>query len=190
MPYLECPGCRLSLYSAASRSWIADDCPVCGSSLLGAVKQFPSANGARTLCREFPSTPAAPESARRVLDGLGSELGEDVHSAAVLLVSELVSNSVKHSKVTNGSIEVFVCMTDAAIRVEVSDDGEGFDPPPLAHDDAEEGRGLHLVHELADRWGWPTGLRPSAWFEIDRVATNGSRAAVAGAPLARLRTAG
>jgi anti-sigma regulatory factor (Ser/Thr protein kinase) len=171
MPYLECPGCRLSLYSAASHSWLDDDCPVCGASLRDAVKRFPSANGARTLCRELPSTPAAVENARRALDGFRSELGEPAHSTAVLLLGELVSNSVRHSAVTNGTIEVLVCLTSRAIRVEVSDDGEGFDPPPLVHEEDEAGRGLHLVQEMADRWGWPTGLRSSVWFELDRAAT-------------------
>jgi anti-sigma regulatory factor (Ser/Thr protein kinase) len=176
MPYLECPGCRLSLYSAASHSWVADECPVCDTSLVGAVKHFPSSLGARTICREFPSTPQAVESARRALDGLYPELGAPLHRTTALLISELVSNSVSHSGTTHGTIELLVCMTPSAIRVEVSDDGEGFEPPPLAHDDAEVGRGLQVVQELADRWGWPTGLRTSVWFEIDRVAASADRA--------------
>ena len=161
-------------------------------SLLGAVKRFPSPDGARTLCREFPSTPSAVANARRALDGLGAELGEAVHTTAVQLVGELVSNSVKHSTATNGTVELLVCMTASAIRVEVSDDGQGFDPPPLVHDDAEAGRGLHLVQELADRWGCPTGMRTSVWFEIDRVATNGrSRVALAPeVPATQLRDTG
>ena len=191
MPYLECPGCRLSLYSAASHSWIADDCPICGASLLNAVKQFPSANGTRTLCREFPSTPRAVESARRALDGFRMELGDAVHPTTVLLLSELVANSVKHSRVTNGTIELLVCMTTSTIRVEVSDDGEGFDPPAIARQDDSGGRGLHLVQELADRWGWPTGLRTSVWFELDRVPA-GVQASPENAPepVARLTAAG
>ena len=71
MPYLECPGCRLRLYSAATRSWIADSCPVCGESLVGAVKWFPGQTGVRTLCREFQSTPQAVASARHALDDVG-----------------------------------------------------------------------------------------------------------------------
>src|SRR4051794_10549153 len=101
MPYLECPGCRLSLYSAASHSWIADDCPVCGTSLVGAPKVLPSAAGTRTLCREFASTPGAVERARHALDGFAGELGPDMHYDSVLLISELVTNSVKHSKASN-----------------------------------------------------------------------------------------
>jgi len=169
MPYLTCPGCRLSLYSAASHSSV-DSCPVCGTSLEGATKHFPGGAGARTLCREFPSTPGAIARARHALDGLYTELGEKLHTTAELLVSELVSNSVRHSNASNGVIELVACITPSVLRVEVSDDGDGFEPPPVANDDAESGRGLELVQKLADRWGRPTGLRTSVWFELDRKA--------------------
>src|SRR5436309_3936054 len=111
MPYLTCPGCRLSLYSAASHSSLADACPVCGTSLEGASRQFPTDVGARTLCREFPSTPTAAARARHALDGLYAELGDQLHRTAALLVSELVSNSVKYSKARNGVIELVACVT-------------------------------------------------------------------------------
>ena len=87
MPYLECPGCRLSLYSAASHSSVADSCPVCGASLEGASKRFPAVAGARTLCREFVSTPGAVAGARHALDALYVELGGRLHRTLVLLVT-------------------------------------------------------------------------------------------------------
>jgi serine/threonine-protein kinase RsbW len=179
MPYLECPGCRLSLYSAASHSWVADDCPVCGASLEGASKRFPSGIGARTLLREFPSTPGAVAGAHHALETVRAELGDRIHTAAELLVSELVTNSVKHSVATNGVIELLACISPAVVHVEVSDDGQGFEPQPMAHDDVESGRGLQLVQELADRWGRPTGLRTSVWFEIDRLAAGAKHARAA-----------
>jgi len=180
MPYLTCPGCRLSLYSAASRSWISDSCPVCGASLEGAIERFPTEVGARAICREFPSTPGAVGRARHALDCLYGELGEELHSTTTLLVSELVSNSVKYSKVSNDVIELVACVTPRLVRVEVSDDGEGFQPHPVVHDDAESGRGLELLQELADRWGRPAGMRTGVWFELDRAeaaATAPSRTA-------------
>jgi anti-sigma regulatory factor (Ser/Thr protein kinase) len=171
MPYLECPGCRLSLYSAASHSAVADSCPVCGASLEGATKRFPSDVGTRTVSREFTSTPGAISRARHALDVLYAELGEQLHHTAALLVSELVSNSVKYSKASNGVIELVACVTPRVLRVEVSDDGEGFEPHSVPHEDADHGRGLELVQELANRWGRPAGLRTSVWFELDRAAT-------------------
>src|SRR3954452_8602295 len=155
MPYVECPGCSFSLYSAASHSWIDSACPVCNASLEGASKRFPTGPKARTICREFPSTPGSVSHARHSLDSLAGELGDPIHMTAVLLVSELVTNSVRHSKAANGVIEVLACITPELVRIEVSDDGEGFDLTPICHDDAEAGRGLELVQELADRWGRP-----------------------------------
>jgi serine/threonine-protein kinase RsbW len=169
MPYLECPGCRLRLYSAASRSWISDTCPVCGESLLGAVKRFPGQAGVQTLCWELPSTASSVSRARRVLDDVQDELGEELHATAVLLISELVTNSVRHSNVADGVIELMASITPRSVRVEVSDDGEGFDLMPIPHGDSDTGRGLELVQELSDRWGRPTGMRTCVWFEVDRV---------------------
>jgi anti-sigma regulatory factor (Ser/Thr protein kinase) len=182
MPYLECPGCRLRLYSAASRSWIADDCPACGVSLVGATKVLPAGAGTRTLRREFASTPGAVARARHALDGFAGELGPDVHYDSLLLISELVTNSVTHSKASNVVIELVVCVTPSTIRVEVSDDGEGFEPPPIPHDDEESGRGLHVLQELADRWGTPNGQGTAVWFEIDRVPSHAQNGAERAAP--------
>jgi anti-sigma regulatory factor (Ser/Thr protein kinase) len=170
MPYLQCPRCRVRQYSAPTDSRIADACPVCGASLETATKRFPARVGARTLCREFPSTASAVASARHALDAVYADLGDLVHRTTVLLVSELVSNSVKHSRATNGAIELSAWITPDVVRVEVRDDGQGFDPPPFPDDDAESGRGLQLVQALADRWGRPRGPRTSVWFEIDRPA--------------------
>ncbi|MFL5910868.1 MAG: ATP-binding protein [Gaiellaceae bacterium] len=175
MPYLECPGCRLSLYSAATHSWLAEACPVCGTSLEGASKRFPAAAGARTLCREFVSTPSAVAGARHALDTLYAELGDRLHRTVVLLVRELVSNSVKHSKVSSGVIELIACVAPSVVRIEVSDDGEGFEPHLPAEESAESGRGLEIVEKLADRWGRPAGLRTAVWFELDRERTPAGR---------------
>jgi serine/threonine-protein kinase RsbW len=169
MPYVNCPGCRVRLYSAAGHSCVSDACPVCGASLAGATKTFVTPDGARTLCREYPCTPSSIPTALHALDGIRAELGEHVYAVATLLVRELVTNSVKHSNATNGVIELLVCLTPTVLRVEVSDDGHGFDPPPDAiPDDADAGRGLQLVRQLGDRWGRPTGLRTCVWFELDR----------------------
>jgi two-component sensor histidine kinase len=97
----------------------------------------------------------------------------------VRLVSELVTNSVRYSRSSNGVIELLACVTPTVLRVEVSDDGEGFGFHGGADEDTESGRGLQLVGELADRWGHPTGLRSSVWFELDRAAARVNGAAVA-----------
>jgi anti-sigma regulatory factor (Ser/Thr protein kinase) len=145
--------------------------------LEGANERSMADGGAPTVLHEFPSTPASVGNARHALDDLVGELGDPVHMTAVLLVSELVTNSVQHSKAPDGTIELLASVTPEHIRVEVRDDGEGFDPPPVAHHDAESGRGLQLVQELADRWGRPKGPRATVWFEIDRTKPRARAAA-------------
>jgi len=79
----------------------------------------------------------------------------------VLVVSELVSNSVRHG--SSQGIEVKVSARDGHIRVEVTDDGPGFavDAP------RGEGLGLTIVERLAERWGMQKGSqRFTVWAEL------------------------
>ena len=83
----------------------------------------------------------------------------------LLLVSELVSNSVIHGRPSGpADIEVAVTSRPGRVRVEVSDLGPGIDPDVT---ESATGWGLRLVELLSDRWGieGPPGGR--VWFEID-----------------------
>jgi anti-sigma regulatory factor (Ser/Thr protein kinase) len=89
---------------------------------------------------------------------------------AALLVSELFSNSLRHSR-SGGpgeTVTVAVRTVDDVIRVEVTDrSGPGVPEPRPAGSNAEDGRGLHLVTHLAVRWGWRRrGGRTVTWFEL------------------------
>jgi anti-sigma regulatory factor (Ser/Thr protein kinase) len=111
--------------------------------------------------------------ARHALDGLDGRLPTDQLGDVRLLVSELVTNALRHADLAaSDAIHLVVEVTDPSIRVEVSDPGQGFDPEPAADEDgAEPGRwGLYLVETLSDRWGVDrlTGLT-RVWFELDRV---------------------
>jgi anti-sigma regulatory factor (Ser/Thr protein kinase) len=88
------------------------------------------------------------------------ELLGDEHPAietTMLLVSELVTNSVLHSRSgePDGRVTVVLCTGPAGILIQVSDDGGPSEPHVSAvlADDAEHGYGLLLVDALADRWG-------------------------------------
>ena len=86
-----------------------------------------------------------------------------------LLVSELVTNSVRHSGSPVGSkVELAVSASSNTIRVEVADAGRGFEPTPRSTSRTEAGGwGLHLVDRLAHRWGVDRRDRVRVWFEID-----------------------
>lgn len=80
----------------------------------------------------------------------------------LLLVSELVSNSVRHTQSVD--IDVRVTTMDGRIRVEVSDDGPGFTREAPRGD----GLGLKIVEKLADHWGLAIGDRFTVWAELSR----------------------
>jgi anti-sigma regulatory factor (Ser/Thr protein kinase) len=89
-----------------------------------------------------------------------------------LLVSELVTNSVRHSGGDHqGEIELSVSASTRTVRVEVRDSGPGFIARPrFEGQDAESGWGLHLVDALSHRWGTEREAHALIWFEIDHAA--------------------
>jgi anti-sigma regulatory factor (Ser/Thr protein kinase) len=118
---------------------------------------------------ELAGGPYAVTAARLALADLESQLDTSVAFDVRLLVSELVTNSVQHGQVAaEDSIVLSVSFTDATVRVEVRDDGPGFEPPASPPpEDADAGWGLFLVEQLADGWG-VTENGKSVWFEIER----------------------
>lgn len=112
---------------------------------------------------------AAPR-ARRALDALAAELPGPVLENLRLLVSELVTNSVRHSRRRTGWIAMRVESSMNRVRVEVSDPGSGFEVPDRDPTlTSTSGWGLFLVRRLADRWGVEEEPTTRVWFEIDLV---------------------
>ncbi len=118
---------------------------------------------------ELAGGPYAVTAARLALADLESKLDSSVAFDVRLLVSELVTNSVQHAQVAaEDSIVLSVAFTDKTVRVEVSDEGPGFEPPSSPPpDDADAGWGLFLVEQLADAWGVGEDGK-GVWFEIER----------------------
>jgi anti-sigma regulatory factor (Ser/Thr protein kinase) len=113
--------------------------------------------------------PAAAAEARAALTVLDGRLAADTLDDIRLLVSELVTNSVRHSGATRGaSVRLTVASRGRSVRVEVIDAGRGFEPKPRSkpHDEAG-GWGLHLVEQIATRWGVTSSRGSRVWFEID-----------------------
>ncbi len=126
----------------------------------------------KTLDLALPSDEHAPRAARRALDKLQDEVPSGLLENARLLVSELVTNSVRHAAVGDGAVIVLtVHMSAGTVRVEVADAGPGFEPePPNPSMYQTSGWGLYLVEQIADRWGVARDSGSQVWFELDRPA--------------------
>jgi anti-sigma regulatory factor (Ser/Thr protein kinase) len=81
-------------------------------------------------------------------------------SDAVLLVSELATNVVRHGPLLEREFEVAVtALADGSCLIEVSDEGRLEPRLRVVGEWEETGRGLHLVENIADAWGvWSRGL--------------------------------
>jgi anti-sigma regulatory factor (Ser/Thr protein kinase) len=115
--------------------------------------------------------PAEKESvtrARHALDEETKDLPAEVREDVRLLVSELVSNSVRHAGLApDDLIGVSVEVEESRLRVEVSDQGPGFTPVSTPSLETGSGFGLRLVDQLAHRWGVLRDDRVRVWFEIE-----------------------
>jgi anti-sigma regulatory factor (Ser/Thr protein kinase) len=118
----------------------------------------------------FELAPEAASQARAVVNAeLGRAVPAKVLEDATLLVSELVTNAVRHApKAGVPGIELRLKMDTDRVRVVVSDPGAGFVAEPRLPTTSEgSGWGLYLVDRIADRWGVVTKDRSEVWFEID-----------------------
>lgn len=87
-----------------------------------------------------------------------------------LLVSELVTNSLRHAGLSEHDwVHVLLHLSPEILRVEVTDPGKGFNPPERADDVPEQmsGWGLVLVERLSKRWGVDINDATKVWFELD-----------------------
>ncbi|MER5932913.1 ATP-binding protein [Streptomyces sp. NPDC002054] len=129
-----------------------------------------------TIEWHFPRTARSVGRARQVLAAQAKEWKVDEETAgdAVLLLSELVTNAVRHARVPAGR-EVWVrCHRgEGRLRVEVLD-ADGQLPVSRAPGVlGESGRGLGLVAALADAVGAEPregGIGKTVWFELGLLA--------------------
>ena len=117
-----------------------------------------------------------PESARLARRALMTNgLDEDVEHTVTLLATEIVGNAVRHAGLRGDQrIVFFARLAVDYARVEVADQGPGFDPRTVQGD----GYGLRLLDMLASRWGVDCNDRGcKVWFEVDRRSGRFRRAA-------------
>jgi anti-sigma regulatory factor (Ser/Thr protein kinase) len=107
------------------------------------------------------------------LDPIAGKVAQEKFEDIRLLVSELVTNSVRHAGFTvEDRVEVGfrVSLDDKCLRVDVVDAGKGFEKTVTpSTPDQVSGWGLQIVEKLSDRWGVETlpESGSSVWFEID-----------------------
>lgn len=118
------------------------------------------------LRAESTSIPAARRAVERLAGGVEENLLGDLR----LMVSEVVTNSIRHAGLgPDDPIQLRIKVDRARIRVEVHDDGPGFEPPGAPRTIYQEsGFGLYLVDQLASRWGVISDAGTTVWFELDR----------------------
>jgi anti-sigma regulatory factor (Ser/Thr protein kinase) len=114
--------------------------------------------------------PDSAAAARKALDEISDQLTPRRLEDARLLVSELVTNSIRHAGLSDGEvIRLVVVAGERALRIEVCDSGPGFElVEPVPDPSRPCGWGLYLVRELADRWGVERAPGARVWFELDR----------------------
>jgi len=116
----------------------------------------------------FPADPGAVRAARAAVRDRLRDWGLDsLADIAALLVSELVTNSLRHATGPIGVRLVRPEGLEGVLLVEVSDPLP--DPPRerVAHPEDESGRGLQLVAHAAHRWGTrPGAAGKTVWFEL------------------------
>jgi anti-sigma regulatory factor (Ser/Thr protein kinase) len=135
--------------------------------LAGAAEDQPAPERPARACLTLP---ARAEQVRHARAFIGELLGSwhPCTGTAVLLASELVTNSVRHSgsRQFGQTITITAILQDSEVRVEVTDSSGPTVPAMRAADEiAEGGRGLQLVQALAATWGyWRDDSRTTTWF--------------------------
>jgi anti-sigma regulatory factor (Ser/Thr protein kinase) len=115
---------------------------------------------------ELPPEPTAAAQARRFAGERCSKWGvSEARDAVVLLVSELVTNAVKHAR---SQVRVRLVRRARAVRVEVHDNDPTPPSPRVADSLEESGRGFGLITALTCKWGveYHEGNGKTVWFDV------------------------
>lgn len=129
-------------------------------------------NGPEEVYVELSLTPTAPNEARRELDHLAGNVPPGRLEDARLLVSEIVTNVLRHAAFPPGAerrVKVSAVVEGARLECSVCDTGTGFEPPqdPRPKRDLSGGWGLYVLNKLSDRWGTrQEGRLFCVWFEV------------------------
>jgi serine/threonine-protein kinase RsbW len=141
----------------------------CSGTSHGAEATGPHRVPHRTRYAALPPTERAPGLARQAThEALPSWQLAPLEETALLLVSELVTNAVRHARNGGRMIALRLETTPGGLRIEVHD-GDPRRPQPGIPDDLDEsGFGFVLVAALASKWGVTASAGGKAvWAELD-----------------------
>src|SRR5215208_1765662 len=130
-------------------------------------------HGPSGLSMRLGSGPDAAADARHAIAELRADLDPPLMETLRLLVTELVTNSVRHTDCDGLTLRIAI--GKSAVITEVADDGPSFDLESLTAEDGrggdpDAGWGLFLVQRLARNWGVKEeGNSKRVWFELGRV---------------------
>jgi anti-sigma regulatory factor (Ser/Thr protein kinase) len=111
-----------------------------------------------------PEPGSVAEARARVCEALEPEVASGTVETLRLLLSEVVTNAVRHA----GSTIKVHATWGSEVRVEVCDRGGGFLLAPRVGNGGERpgGFGLYLLGRLADRWGVEVADGTTVWFVL------------------------
>jgi serine/threonine-protein kinase RsbW len=110
---------------------------------------------AQTISFEVPGGLQGPRRARSVMSSHLRDIDRTVAADAELIISELVTNSVRHAGVRSDQlVTVDLMLLDEHLRITVTDPGCDLEPRLITEDlDGLGGHGLRLVEQLSAAWG-------------------------------------
>jgi anti-sigma regulatory factor (Ser/Thr protein kinase) len=119
-----------------------------------------------------PEPASVPEARRLACEVAARYLDGRQYKNFELVVTEVVSNAVRHGGEPAEPIRLAVTPKDGYVCVQVTDSGPGLVPRPGAFEsDDEGGFGLFIVEQLTRRWGVTReDRRTRVWFELDFAA--------------------
>jgi serine/threonine-protein kinase RsbW len=118
------------------------------------------ADGTRSIHLRIPAKPEYITLCRLALTGLAQlrDIGEDTMADLKLALTEAVSNSVRHAYGDKGSghVDITYELQPDRLRIQVVDDGNGFDPgetPSFVGEELSEGGlGIAIIRTIADEF--------------------------------------
>ena len=134
-----------------------------------------SSAAARVFGFNLRAGPLAAAEARHAFAAAEDSLSEEQRQPVLLMLTELVTNAVRHGERAERprGVAVKVVQSPAAVGAAVTNPGAGFEWHGRESNDLLEpgGYGLLLVDSMSSRWGIErSGGSTTVWFELDRLA--------------------